>query len=494
MRLFQRLNRFRGRSRPSSALVWLAALPLVVFGLGLGVVAPAQLEAGPINASMESRAADSLLSGCGGQSNRLLRFIGGSYVTKNDVCQVGEELAAEQARLIEMALTNRALEAARDLALSRSDALQAELLALGQCRADELQAELDQREVEAVNLLAMQENLTSQIAGLDQRVESCQAGVAGQENREAALRAENADLRAELAARDATITRLQRALNDGAGVSLTALQALADKRAADLDRTLEALRQAISRKAIIEGETRSLAAELEAVSTDMAAAEAAARQASDDSAAEIARLQSLLDQALSQAEAAQTDFDAVGGMVGDLAAAQAEIDRLRDMVEAGARPSDTADALNDGLHNWSLAARQARPDVEGLALPGDSLVLSGSQSIFLTGSAAISETGQVLLADLAAEILSLIATLPSDADWRLEVQGHADIRPTSGQRWPSNWELSAYRASAAVRVLADAGVPVERLVAVGLGEYHPLIDEANPAAYARNRRLELRFR
>ena len=55
------------------------------------------------------------------------------------------------------------------------------------------------------------------------------------------------------------------------------------------------------------------------------------------------------------------------------------------------------------------------------------------------------------------------------------------------------WELSAYRASAAVRALAEAGVPVERLAAVGLGEYHPLVDEATQEAYAMNRRLELRF-
>jgi outer membrane protein OmpA-like peptidoglycan-associated protein len=35
---------------------------------------------------------------------------------------------------------------------------------------------------------------------------------------------------------------------------------------------------------------------------------------------------------------------------------------------------------------------------------------------------------------------------------------------------------------------------VERLAAVGLGEYHPLVDEATQEAYAMNRRLELRFR
>ncbi len=354
----------------------------------------------------------------------------------------------------------------------------------------------------------MQESLTTQIAGLDQRVEACQAGMEGQASTEADLRDEIAALQAELVARDATLARLEQ---DAAAPSaaeghddsrVTALLAMAEKRAADLERTTTALNAALSRKAALEGEARQAEAARVALQADLAAAEAAARQASDDSAAEIARLQSLLDQALSQAEAAQTDFAAVGEMAGDLAAAQAEIERLEGALEAdagtGAMPSTAeatpaATALNQGLQAWSAVASQARPEVEGLALPGDSLVLSGSESIFLTGSAEISETGQGLLDELAAEILSIMETLPADADWRLEVQGHADIRPT-GARWPSNWELSAYRASAAVRALAEAGVPVERLAAVGLGEYHPLVDEATQEAYAMNRRLELRFR
>ena len=500
MRIFQRLTRTDGSRRPSS-LVVLAAAPLMALGLAVGVTAPAQ-DAQVIDVSMESRAAESALTGCSGQSNRLLRFVGGSYVTKHDVCRVGEALAVEQARLSAMALANRALEAERDGAIARADTLQAEVTALGQCRADELQAELDQREAETNTLLAMQESLTTQIAGLDQRVEACQAGMEGQASTEADLRDQIAALRAELVARDATIARLEQEAAAASAAEghddsrVTALLAMAEKRAADLERTTTALNAALSRKAAMEGEARQAEAARAALQADLAAAEAAARQASDDSAAEIARLQSLLDQALSQAEAAQTDFAAVGEMAGDLAAAQAEIERLEGVIEADAGAAEAtpaATALNQGLQAWSAVASQARPEVEGLALPGDSLVLSGSESIFLTGSAEISETGQALLDELAAEILSIMATLPADADWRLEVQGHADIRPT-GARWPSNWELSAYRASAAVRALAEAGVPVEGLAAVGLGEYHPLVDEATQAAYAINRRLELRFR
>ena len=203
MRIFQRLTRTDGSRRPSS-LVVLAAAPLMALGLAVGVTAPAQ-DAQVIDVSMESRAAESALTGCSGQSNRLLRFVGGSYVTKHDVCRVGEALAVEQARLSAMALANRALEAERDGAIARADTLQVEVTALGQCRADELQAELDQREAETNTLLAMQESLTTQIAGLDQRVEACQAGMEGQASTEADLRDQIAALQAELVARDAAM-------------------------------------------------------------------------------------------------------------------------------------------------------------------------------------------------------------------------------------------------------------------------------------------------
>ncbi len=85
MRIFQRLTRTDGSRRPSS-LVVLAAAPLMALGLAVGVTAPAQ-DAQVIDVSMESRAAESALTGCSGQSNRLLRFVGGSYVTKHDVCR-----------------------------------------------------------------------------------------------------------------------------------------------------------------------------------------------------------------------------------------------------------------------------------------------------------------------------------------------------------------------------------------------------------------------
>ena len=73
--------------------------------------------------------------------------------------------------------------------------------------------------------------------------------------------------------------------------------------------------------------------------------------------------------------------------------------------------------------------------------------------------------------------------------------GHTDnvpIRASARGRFPSNWELSTARATAAVRFLGEkAGVDPRRLGAVGYGEFHPIADNATPDGRAKNRRIAL---
>src|SRR3712207_7565134 len=48
---------------------------------------------------------------------------------------------------------------------------------------------------------------------------------------------------------------------------------------------------------------------------------------------------------------------------------------------------------------------------------------------------------------------------------------------TRGGPWPSNWELSAYRATTVVRYLAAGGVPQDRLSGTGYSDTRPLVPE-----------------
>jgi chemotaxis protein MotB len=72
------------------------------------------------------------------------------------------------------------------------------------------------------------------------------------------------------------------------------------------------------------------------------------------------------------------------------------------------------------------------------------------------------------------------------------VEGHANHLPvTRGGRWPSNWELSAYRATTVLTYLARDGVPEPRMYAAGYGSTQPLVPETDPTAVTVNRRVDI---
>jgi chemotaxis protein MotB len=72
------------------------------------------------------------------------------------------------------------------------------------------------------------------------------------------------------------------------------------------------------------------------------------------------------------------------------------------------------------------------------------------------------------------------------------VEGHANHLPvTRGGKWPSNWELSAYRATTVLTYLAGDGVPEPRMYAAGYGSTQPLVPESDPTAITVNRRVDI---
>ena len=85
---------------------------------------------------------------------------------------------------------------------------------------------------------------------------------------------------------------------------------------------------------------------------------------------------------------------------------------------------------------------------------------------------------------------STLGTLPNP----IRVEGHTDNVPIRGRSlYPSNWELSTARASSVVKYLVMRGVPADRLVAAGYGEFQPVDTGNTEEAYQRNRRIELKL-
>lgn len=99
---------------------------------------------------------------------------------------------------------------------------------------------------------------------------------------------------------------------------------------------------------------------------------------------------------------------------------------------------------------------------------------------FDTGSATIQASSFSLL-DEVAEVLRAHPELT-----RVRVEGHTDARGSAS----SNLRLSESRAQSVMTYLTQRGVASQRLVAVGLGETQPLVNDNTPAAWERNRRVD----
>jgi chemotaxis protein MotB len=108
--------------------------------------------------------------------------------------------------------------------------------------------------------------------------------------------------------------------------------------------------------------------------------------------------------------------------------------------------------------------------------------------LFPSGSAQVGSEGADVLGKVAHRLLEL--------PHRILVQGHTDDVPISGrlaERYPTNWELAGARAASVVRILAERGVPPERLAAVSLADTQPVASNATPEGKAANRRIEIRL-
>ena len=184
---------------------------------------------------------------------------------------------------------------------------------------------------------------------------------------------------------------------------------------------------------------------------------------------------------LAEAQAAATKAEAeAADLKNKLADSQARID---DLQKEQAIVVHTHQSLEDEMR----AALESK-DVTISQLQGKLTVSILDRILFDSGEADLKPDG--------AEVLRKVATiLASHPNLKIHVIGHTDdvpIRPAARKRFPSNWELSTARATAAVRFLSEqAGVDPRRLGAVGYGEFRPVADNSTPEGRARNRRIAI---
>jgi len=145
----------------------------------------------------------------------------------------------------------------------------------------------------------------------------------------------------------------------------------------------------------------------------------------------------------------------------------------------------TVAALEDDLQNI-LGNREDRQGVT-VERRSQFLVITFPEQILF-------DSGQAQMKTAAGPTLTKVAAfMISHPELSVEVQGHTDDRPIRSQRYPSNWELSADRATQVAKTLLELGASPQQIATKGFGEYHPLTPNLSDEDRLKNRRVEIQF-
>ena len=105
------------------------------------------------------------------------------------------------------------------------------------------------------------------------------------------------------------------------------------------------------------------------------------------------------------------------------------------------------------------------------------------------------DSGKAVIKKEGKDVLKKVAdALKGYENKIIRVVGHTDnvkLAKSLQATFPTNWELSVARATTVVRFLQDAGIPPERMVPAGRGEYEPVAPNDTPEGRQKNRRIEI---
>ena len=124
-------------------------------------------------------------------------------------------------------------------------------------------------------------------------------------------------------------------------------------------------------------------------------------------------------------------------------------------------------------------------DIEVSVEKGVVFVSISDKLLFRSGSYRITEAAKRILGKVAKVV-------NNKPDFEFLVEGHTDNVPFRSGVLEDNWDLSAKRATAVVRVLQnDFKVDPKRMTAAGRSYYVPLVSNSTAANRAKNRRTRI---
>lgn len=144
------------------------------------------------------------------------------------------------------------------------------------------------------------------------------------------------------------------------------------------------------------------------------------------------------------------------------------LEHLKDQIQAAL----TRDGLQDAV--------ELKIDSRGL-------------TIGLVGNSTFFDSNRAELSARALAVLNDIGPVLAPASYDVSVEGHADLRQP-GAPYPTNWELSAGRATSVLRHLVEVnGFPQNRIAAVSFGSARPVdgFTGTTDNDLAQNRRVDV---
>ncbi len=145
-------------------------------------------------------------------------------------------------------------------------------------------------------------------------------------------------------------------------------------------------------------------------------------------------------------------------------------------AQLGSHLSSLEEELNTALYDLvETGFAQLQIDGEWLEIELNSGLL------FPSGSSSTTNSAQAILA--------VIYDVIGQSSNFIRVRGYTDNQKINNEIYPSNWELSIFRATAILRGLEDLGLNPARMALEGYGQYYPSADNSTSEGRARNRKV-----
>ena len=104
---------------------------------------------------------------------------------------------------------------------------------------------------------------------------------------------------------------------------------------------------------------------------------------------------------------------------------------------------------------------------------------------------AVFPVGDVnMLKDVEPVMDDILELLQKHSKYNINIKGHTDNIPIRTARFPSNWELSAVRATTVLRYFVDHGISPSRMTATGYADRLPIATNDTEEGRTMNRRVE----